>query len=107
MRMCRLQKEWVPVYRGERVSFVIGGRTMKKEIIGVFKARNGIKRKHLVYVSQEISVNRQKVIIGARKIFNLDSLDGEEVRSTADPDIFLMADGTTLRKSGRITDNGI
>ncbi len=80
---------------------------MKKEIIGVFKATNGSRRKHLVYVSQEISVNRQKVITEARKKFNLDSLDGEEVRSTVDPDIFLLADGTTLKKSGRITENDI
>lgn len=79
---------------------------MKKEIIGVFKATNGTTRKHRVYVSQEISVNRQKVITGARKAFYLDSLDGEEVRSTVDPDIFLRADGTTLKKTGRITENG-
>lgn len=80
---------------------------MKKEIIGVFKATNDTKGKHLVYVSQEIRVNRQKVITEARKTFNLDSLDGEEVRSTVNPDIFLRADGTTLKKNGKIKENDI
>jgi hypothetical protein len=80
---------------------------MKKEVIGVFRASNGTRRKHLVYVSQEISVNRQKLITGARKTFNLDSHDGEEIRSTGDPDIYLLADGTTLKKSGKITEKDI
>lgn len=80
---------------------------MKKEIIGVFKATNGTRRKHLVYISQEISVNRKKVITAARKTFNLDFHDGEEVQSTRDPEIFLLSDGTTIKKSGRITENDI
>lgn len=71
---------------------------MKKEVIGVFKATNGGRKSHLVYVSQEIQVNRQKVITDARKVFNLDSLDGQKVRSTVDPDIFLLEDGTILKK---------
>lgn len=73
-----------------------------KEVIGVFKAVKGGKRRHLIYVSQEVKTNRKKVVTGASKTFTLDAVDGEEVMSTSDPEVFLLKDGTKVRKSGNI-----
>ena len=73
-----------------------------KEVIGVFKAIKGGNRRHLIYVSQEVKTNRQKVITEVSKTFNLDGADGEELLSTSDPEVFLLKDGTRVRKSGNI-----
>lgn len=69
-----------------------------KEVIGVVRAVNDRRHAHLIYVSQEVKVNRKRVITGVAKFFTLDSEDGEEVLSTGDPDVFFLRDGTRLRR---------
>lgn len=73
-----------------------------KEIIGVFRAINGTKRKHVVFISQVIEMDEDNTITDAKKMFTLDSEEGEQVFGTGDPEIFRLGDGTELKRAGRI-----
>ena len=73
-----------------------------KEVIGYFRATNGTRRKHVVFITQVIDLDKDNTIIDAKKMFTLDSEEGEQVFRTGDPEIFTMGDGTELKRAGRI-----
>ena len=54
-------------------------------------------KEHLVFVSQDIKTDKNKVIISARKVFTLDSENGEEVFRGDDQRSFIKRNGQVLK----------
>lgn len=73
-----------------------------KEVIGSFTVTNGASQPQIVFVSQKTTVNENNVVIGSKKIFTLNSVDGEAVYRTEDPNTLVLKDGTTLRKTSSV-----
>ncbi len=73
-----------------------------KKVLGTLTVTNGHLRPQLVVISQEITVDKSGVITTARKFYTLNSIDGEPVRRTSDPNTFMLDDGTMLKRSGHV-----
>lgn len=73
-----------------------------KEVIGTFTVTDGTLREQTVIISQETILDENGVIIETRKYFNLNSIDGEEVRRGETENTLTLADGTLLRKISNI-----
>jgi len=71
-------------------------------VIGSCTAREDNKP-HKIIISQSIADYHKGQEHIAPKQLNLDNINGPEVFKTEDPDIFLLADGTILRKRGYIS----
>ncbi|SHO49935.1 hypothetical protein [Desulfopila aestuarii] len=71
-----------------------------KHPIGYFEVTSSGKAPQLVIVSQEMSVTDQNVIVASRKIFTLNTENGEEIFPTKDSQTFSKKDGTLFRKLG-------
>lgn len=71
-----------------------------KQIIGQFEVTSSEQFSQKVIVSQDITADDSGRVVTARKVFTLNTEDGEEVIRTKDPRIFLKEDGTVLKKVG-------
>ncbi|SHO49009.1 hypothetical protein [Desulfopila aestuarii] len=78
-----------------------------KQLIGQFEVTSLAHHNQKVIVFQDIIADESGVVVSARKVFTLNTEDGEEVNRTSDPRIFLKEDGTVLKKVGyfKITEN--
>jgi hypothetical protein len=68
--------------------------------LGYFEVTSSGKAPELVIVSQELSVTDQNVIVASRKIFTLNTENGEEIFPTKDSQTFSKKDGTLVKKIG-------
>jgi hypothetical protein len=73
-----------------------------KKILGTFTVTDSTLRQHTVFVSQETILDEQGTLIKTRKLFNLNSLEGEEVQRTESPGILSLHDGNILRKTSNV-----
>jgi hypothetical protein len=71
--------------------------TKKQEQIGCFTVVNDKQELKQVVVSQDIVTHYCGKTIHSKNL-HLDKMNGLEVYTTKDPDIFKLPDGTTLRK---------
>ncbi|MBU1565986.1 MAG: hypothetical protein KJ630_10200 [Proteobacteria bacterium] len=69
----------------------------KQELIGSFTVINDKQELRKIVVSQDI-ISHYYGKTNHSKNLNLDSIDGEEVFKTEDPDVFRLSDGATLRR---------
>lgn len=72
------------------------------EIIGVFTVSKEDKSQGKIIISQNMADYYDGQTERNRKKLNLDSLDGPEVYRTKDPKVFMLEDGSLLRKRGYI-----
>jgi hypothetical protein len=72
-------------------------KTKKQEFIGSFTVVNDKQELKKVIVSQDIVTHYSRESSHSKNL-HLDTIDGIEVHKTNDPDIFRLADNTTLRK---------
>lgn len=73
-----------------------------KTFIASFQAIDSRRNTLTIVISQELTVNEDNVVVGARQHYNLVDIDGERVLATDEPDTFLMQDGTLLKKTGKL-----
>ena len=71
-----------------------------QQLLGCFIVRDEEGAEQLVLMSQEIRKNVRNEVMGFRKLFMLNTLDGEEVRWLATEQVFCRRDGTRLRRRG-------
>jgi len=76
---------------------------IQKEIIASFTVRLHDNSQRKIIVSQDIVNNYNGQKLGNNKTLTLETIDGPKVSKTKDPKIFLLADGTVLKKIGYIT----
>lgn len=69
-----------------------------QQLLGYFIVWDQEGAEQLVLMSQEIRKNAQNEVMGFRKLFMLNTLDGEEVQWLATEQVFCRRDGTRLRK---------
>lgn len=70
----------------------------RREIVGSFNVltpRNEVKR---IVISQDLA-SLYSAERSHSKYLHLDSIEGAEVKTTEDPDVFELPDGTRLRKT--------
>ncbi len=72
-------------------------KTKKQELVGVFTVVTNKQELKQVVVSQDI-ISYYRSETNHTKNLHLDSINGPEVYKTNDPEIFMLPDGTTLRK---------
>ena len=72
------------------------------EIIGSFLVNKEDESQGKIIVSQIMADYYDGKLQGARKKLNLDSLDGPEVYRTQNPKVFMLEDGSLLKKKGYI-----
>lgn len=72
-----------------------------RQILLYFRVSNRNGEKQLVVASQDIQTDRKKAIIAARKVFTLDTPDGEEVFPLKNQRSFMKRDGAVLRVVGQ------
>lgn len=72
------------------------------EIIGSFLVNKEDESEGKIVVSQDVTDYYDGQLNGERKKLNLDSLDGPEVYRTKDPKVFMLEDGSFLKKRGYI-----
>lgn len=70
------------------------------ELIGHFEVLSADSAKHLVIMCQECTLDDGNVVVSARKVFTLDTVDGEEVQLTNDTRTFVRQNGALLRRLG-------
>lgn len=75
---------------------------MMIEVIGSFTVTCGLAQPQIVFISQETTVNDKNIVTGCKKIFTLNSIDGEPVFRTDDPNTLMLKDGTMLRKTSSV-----
>lgn len=71
-----------------------------KRILGyctVISANSGLKT---LLVSQQITLDEQKNVVKAKKVFTIDSINGDELCRTDDPNIFINRNGTRYKRTG-------
>ena len=71
-----------------------------KNILGychVISAEGGVKT---LLVSQQIAVDRKNIITEVSKKFTIDSIHGDELIRTDDPNIFVNRDGIRYKRTG-------
>jgi len=73
-----------------------------KEIIGQFAVIDKDALRMWVVVSQEMEESEDNVVISSKRIFCLHDMNGEEIKMTEIPNIFLRRDGSFLKKVGPI-----
>lgn len=73
-----------------------------KEVIGTFTVTDGTLRQQTVIISQETILDNQGTITETRKHFNLNTIDGEEVKRSEIENTLILADGTILRKTSNV-----
>lgn len=72
------------------------------DIIGSFLVNKEDESQGTIIVSQIMATYYDGQQQGARKKLNLDSLNGPEVYRTRDPKVFILEDGSLLKKKGYI-----
>lgn len=68
-----------------------------KEFVGSFTVVNSKQEIREVIVSQERVTHYSSSESHSKKL-NLDSIDGIEVYKTSDPDVFMLSDGSILKR---------
>ena len=73
----------------------------KQELIGSFAVIDDKQNIRKIVVTQDI-ITHYSGDARHTKNLHLDSIDGAEVYTTQNPDIFKLSDGTTLRRRGSL-----
>lgn len=71
-----------------------------RQIIGYLAVTHPDGSDRLVVVSQEITTDKRNVVVAARKVFTLDTIDGEEVIGCNKTRFFTLKDGQLLKVVG-------
>ncbi|WP_419176800.1 hypothetical protein [Desulfosediminicola sp.] len=76
-----------------------------RELIGYFKVSHPDGTELLVIVSQDITTDKRGVVVAARKIFTLNTVDGEEVSRPDNKRFFSRENGQLLKIIGNCITN--
>jgi len=72
-------------------------KTKKQELIGIFTVVDSNQELQKIVVSQDIVIHYSGQTSHTKNL-HLNTIDGDEVYKTDDPDLFKLSDGATLRK---------
>lgn len=87
------------------IAHISQGCITMRQVIGYFIVHqpDGVER--VVVVSQEVTTGKTNAIVAARKVFTLDTADGEEVVGCETKRSFTQKDGKVLRIIGQCIAN--
>ena len=70
--------------------------------LGFFMATSPENINQKIIISQNITMNESNTVINSRKIFTLNTFDGEQVFRTQDPQLFVNKNGTIFKRIARL-----